>query len=108
MSDYPTTPDGRYFVVGERLWRCSDPSINAHDRRRLVDELMAARRAVLHAKRADDAHALKSARARVNAAKVTLGERGPVWWHDLAPDFNRHNVHNTPYQDWYRSLSNKP
>ena len=30
-------------------------------------------------------------------AKVELGERGPVWWSDGAPDYNRHLIKNTPY-----------
>jgi hypothetical protein len=49
-------------------------------RQELVDELMSARRAVGAAKRADDADAEAQARARVHAAKVSLGERGTPWW----------------------------
>ncbi len=60
---------------------------------------MDARRAVRDAK-GDDAK-LKQARARVDAAKVALGERGPVWWQDGAPDYNRHMAKNTPYSDWW-------
>lgn len=76
----------------------------------LVTELMAARRAVKAAKQAerdgaDDAEAMTAARAAVNAAKVALGERGPVWWRDGAPDLNRHLVRNTPYADWYAALT---
>jgi hypothetical protein len=37
-------------------------------------------------------------------AKVALGERGPVWWSDGAPDFNRHLVKNTPYRSWYLEM----
>src|SRR5436305_14713863 len=33
--------------------------------------------------------------------KRQLGERGPTWWEDGAPDFNRHLARNTPYADWY-------
>ena len=44
------------------------------------------------------------ARARVDAAKVALGERGPVWWTDGAPDLNRHLAKNTPYADWFAHL----
>lgn len=47
-------------------------------------ELMSARRAVSAAKRSDDATAEKAARARVNDAKVALGERGRAYWE--APD----------------------
>lgn len=100
----PTTPDGRYFVVKGQLWRCSNPSLAEALRQRLVDELMAGRRDVKAAKASGDAAHLKVARARVDAAKVALGERGPVWWDDGSPDFNRFQVANTPYADWYRSL----
>jgi hypothetical protein len=44
-SEYPVTPDGRYFVVKGRLWRCTNPSLPADTRQRLVGELMQARRA---------------------------------------------------------------
>jgi hypothetical protein len=30
--------------------------------------------------------------------------RGPVWWTDGAPDFNRKLVKNTPYRDWFSHL----
>ena len=42
-KDYPVTPDGRYFVVRGRLWRCSNPALPAATRERLVKELMQAR-----------------------------------------------------------------
>lgn len=76
------TDDGRWVVVDGRRWRASDPSIPATLRQELVDELMDARRAVGAAKRADDHDAEASARARVQAAKVALGERGAPWWED--------------------------
>lgn len=101
---YPTTPDGRYFVVKQQLWRCSNPSLPPAERESLVADLMAARRAVKQAKRADDAQALKSARARVDEVKVALGERGPVWWDDDSPDYNRRKVSTTPYAQWYAQL----
>jgi uncharacterized protein len=74
------TPDGRYIIVDGRRWRATDPSIPEERRQELVRELMAARRAVGVAKRAGDDAALGAARARVHAAKVALGERGPKWW----------------------------
>jgi hypothetical protein len=77
--DYPVTPDGRYFVVRGRLWRMSDPSLDADARERLVNGLMAARRAVGVAKRAGNAEAEANARKSVDEAKRALGERGPVW-----------------------------
>jgi len=101
---HPTTPDSRYFVVKQHLWRCSNPALPAAEREALVSELMAARRAVREAKRAEDADALRSARARVNQTKVALGERGPVWWEDGTPDYNRHKVSNTPYAQWFAQL----
>jgi hypothetical protein len=100
-----TTPDGRYFVVNGQLWRCSNPSLTEDIRQRLVNELMAARREVKAAKALSNANQLKLARAHVQAAKVALGERGPVWWSDGSPDFNRCQVCNSPYSNWYRSLS---
>lgn len=107
-APHPRTPDGRYFVVRGRLWRCTNPSLPEHERDRLTRELMAARRAVGAAlKRGDDA-ALKSARAAVDEAKVALGERGPVWWTDGAPDFNRRMARTTPYAEWHRSYERGP
>ena len=99
---YPNTPDGRYFVVRGRLWRRSNPALDEETRERLVKALMSARRAVRDAK--GDAAALALARLRVDDAKVSLGERGPVWWNDGAPDFNRHLVKNTPYAVWAEDL----
>ena len=101
---HPHTPDGRYFVVKARLWRCSNPGLAPDVRQRLVSELMSARREVRQAKVGQEALRLKKARARVDAAKVALGERGPVWWIDGSPDYNRQLVKNTPYAHWYRSL----
>lgn len=95
------TPDGRYIVVRGRLWRRSDPRLSEADRQSAVDELMDARRAVGAAKREDDRTAMSAARARVQAAKERLGERGPVWWDDGAPDLTRHLARTTPYADWF-------
>lgn len=100
----PTTPDGRYFVVRGRLWRATNPALAEDVRGTLVQQLMDARRAVKTALGAQDADRLAQARAEVHAAKIALGERGPVWWTDGARDFNRHLVKNTPYAGWYQSL----
>ena len=100
----PTTPDGRYFVVRGRLWRTTNPALPEDVRGPLVQQLMNARRAVKAALASQDAQALAQARAAVNTAKISLGERGPVWWTDGTQDFNRHLVKNTPYADWYESL----
>ena len=97
--------DGRYFVVRGRLWRCSNPALPEKKRAALVRELMAARRAVKAALAAEDAAALKAARDCVHKAKVALGERGPAWWDDGAPAYNRRLAVNTPYKDWYEGLT---
>lgn len=65
---------------------------------------MAARRAVRDAHRREDGEAETRAHADVDEAKVALGERGPVWWADGAPDLNRHTVRSTSYADWFASL----
>ena len=104
-SSTPVTPDGRYLVVRGRLWRTSDPALDEVDRQRHVDSLMAARRAVHAAQQANDPTALKCARDAVNAAKIALGERGPVWWSDGAQDYNRHLARNTPYAAWHAGLN---
>ena len=98
------TPDGRYLVVRGRLWRRSDPRLPEVRRQALVDRLMDARRAVGRALR-DDAAALPQARAAVDAAKTALGERGPVWWADGAPDLTRRLARNTLYAAWYAGVT---
>lgn len=103
-TPYPVTPDGRYFVVRGRLWRTSNPHLAPDVRQELVNRLMTARRQVGTAKRAGDADAERAARAAVDDAKRALGERGPAWWTDGAPDFNRRMAANTPYAGWYAGL----
>ncbi len=71
---YPVTPDGRYFVVRGRLWRCTDPTIDVSRRDALTRELMSARRAKQDAIRHNDAAARDAARERVDVAKRALGE----------------------------------
>jgi hypothetical protein len=98
------TPDGRYLVVRGRLWRRADPRLAPTERERLVRALMAARRAVAAARRAGDRRALRTAGQKVHAAKVALGERGPVWWSDGAPDYTRTLAKNSPYAEWFAGL----
>jgi hypothetical protein len=102
---YPVTPDGRYFVVKGRLWRTTNPGLAPDLRQEWVDKLMKARRQVGVAKKAADTDAERSARAAVDEAKRALGERGPVWWLDGAPDFNRRMAAGTPYAEWYAALN---
>ncbi len=104
-NSFPHTPDGRYFLVKGRLWRLSDPALPESERQRLVSELMDARRAVGDA--GEDLEAKADARNRVNVTKIALGERGPVWWNDGSPDFNRRLALNTPYRDWFSALPDK-
>lgn len=104
MTDPLETPDGRYIVVRGRLWRRSDPSLSDDRRAELVHDLMEARRAKKSALAADDPAAVEQARARVDAAKTSLGERGPVWWDDDAPDETRRLAKNTRYADWFAAL----
>ena len=100
-ASYPVTLDGRYFVVRGRLWRCTNPALSNGERERLTHELMDARRAIGRLKRKGTD--VSEARAAVDRAKVALGERGPPWWDDGAPDYNRRMARNTPYTDWYSS-----
>lgn len=79
------TPDGHHVVIDGRKWRATNPNLTAEVRQTLVNELMSARRAVGAALKARDPDAEKAARARVNAAKIALGERGPKWWEDAPP-----------------------
>jgi hypothetical protein len=68
------TADGHHVVIDGRRWRATDPSIPDGFRQELVDELMAARRAVKASE--------TDARRRVQDAKTALGERGAPWWED--------------------------
>lgn len=75
------TDDGHHVVIDGRKWRATDPSIPDTFRQELVDELMAARRAVKAGE--------SDARARVQDAKTALGERGRPWWEDaVGPAFD--------------------
>lgn len=66
---------------------------------------MAASREVKAAKDCGGHGLLFAARAKVQRAKEALGERGPFWWNDGSPDFNKKRVGNTPYGDWYLLLT---
>ncbi len=104
MTAPPTTPDGRYIVVRGRLWRATRPDLPEIRRESLTRDLMTARCAVGLARRAGDREALAEAGQAVDRAKVALGERGPVWWADGAPDFHRRMARNTPYAAWHAAL----
>jgi len=101
-KDYPRTPDRRYFVARGRMWRCTDPALDDSTRRAAVKRLMQARRAVGQARTEPEERAARDA---VDAAKRDLGERGPVWWDDGAPDEGGKHPRNTSYADWWADLS---
>ncbi|MFD6877258.1 MULTISPECIES: hypothetical protein [unclassified Streptomyces] len=82
----PVTPDGHHVVIGGRRWRATDPAVPEDVGARLRVHLMAARRAVGAALRADDPGAERAARDRVRIAKVALGERGTPWWEQSATE----------------------
>ncbi len=102
---YPVTPDGRYFVVRGRLWRCSNPALSAEQKQYWTTRLMSARRAKGTAMRSGNREAREAARQEVEVAKIALGERGEPWWIDGTPDWNRRMANNTPYATWFRSLT---
>ena len=60
------------------------------------------------ARRVGDAVAGAKVKADVDVAKRSLGERGPVWWTDETPDWNRYFVKNTPYAEWFADLQMPP
>jgi hypothetical protein len=72
------TEDGHFVVIAGRRWRATDPAVPEEVAAVLRRALMAARRDVGAALRSGLDPA--SARARVQAAKVALGERGVPWW----------------------------
>ena len=41
----------------------------------------------------------------VLAAKIALGEAGPVWWSDGAVDFSGTAPEASPYAAWWSALS---
>lgn len=101
-NKYPHTSDGRYFVAKNRLWRCTDPRLSEDEKRSYIKSLMKARRAVRSAQQQNDETALRQAREGVQAAKEALGERGPVWWQDGAPDEGGFAPHNSSYANWWK------
>jgi hypothetical protein len=88
--------------VRGRLWRKANPDLPEEVRDALVKQLMDARRA-LRGRRSEEAR--RAAREQVDFVKQALGERGPIWWTDGAPDFNRKLAKNTPYRAWFSELA---
>lgn len=83
------TDDGRYVIIKGRRWRATDPDIPEEAAAELRRALMAARRAVGAALKAEDPAAERAARADVQAVKVALGERGTPWWEQSASERRR-------------------
>jgi hypothetical protein len=80
------TPDGHHVIIKGRQWRATDPEIPDDAAAVLRLELMSARRAVGAALRASDHVAEMTARDRVQAVKVALGERGTPWWEQTSAE----------------------
>ncbi len=55
--------------------------------------------------RLEDDAGRDEARAKIDTAKIALGERGPVWWDDGSPDLNRKMARTTAYAAWFAALS---
>lgn len=70
--------DAHHFVVNGRRWRKTEPDMPEKLRAELVKELMAARRV--------------RDRARVQDAKVALGERGEKWWEEVSVEARRERL----------------
>lgn len=80
MTEPEPTPDGRYIVVRGRRWRAADPELPDDVRAELQQHLGKARAEVGAGRRTGDDERVAAARARVDAAKYGLGERGTPWW----------------------------
>ncbi|ROP44541.1 hypothetical protein EDC03_0661 [Pseudokineococcus lusitanus] len=78
--DVTRTEDGRWLVVDGRRWRAQDPGLPDDVRARLLHHLGVGRSGVRTGRRSGDEEAVGRARARVQAAKTGLGERGTPWW----------------------------
>jgi uncharacterized protein len=86
MAEQEHTSDGHFVIIKGRRWRATDPEIPPEPAARLRSLLMAARRDVGAALRAQDTEAERGARARVHLAKTALGERGTPWWEQTASE----------------------
>jgi hypothetical protein len=66
---------------------------------------MEARRAVRSASKSGRSGRRGNDASAVDEVKQALGERGPVWWDDGSPDFNRPMAKDTLYAAWYAKLA---
>ena len=90
-KDRPHTNDGRYLVAKGVLKRCTNPSVDDSTRRKAIKKLMQAR--------------LARDQSAVLEAKIELGEAGPIWWQDGAPDYSGLCPTQTPYVEWWNALT---
>lgn len=90
-KERPHTPDGKYLVARGLLKRCTNPNLADQDRRKAVKKLMQGR--------------MSGDREAVTEAKIALGESGPVWWSDGAPDLSGTPPADTEYRGWWETLS---
>ena len=74
------------------LKRCTNPDLDDQVRRKAVKKLMQGR--------------MSGDKAAVEAAKVELGEAGPVWWSDGSPDLSGTAPSDTLYAGWWDELTN--
>ncbi|MEO0718038.1 MAG: hypothetical protein AAFZ06_04100 [Pseudomonadota bacterium] len=95
------TPDGRYVVSRGRLKRNSDPTLPVSERRAWIKKLMQAR---LATRRAQTETKREAAWSAVQEAKRALGEKGPVWWSDGAPDESGADPIDSSYSEWWTAL----
>jgi hypothetical protein len=101
----PRTPDGRYSVYMGHLWRCPNPALSEEERARLAQQLVTLRRALALPRGAGEQTASSVALGKeVERVKIALGQHGPVWWTDGAPDYHRTQIENSPYADWWSNL----
>lgn len=102
---YPVTPDGHYFIVRSRLWRCTDPTLSPEARSDLQKELMDYRRQLTSRAKANKTEdEVKEMRAGVQQVKEKLGERGEPWWEE-GEVCDRKMIGNTGYKEWWDGLS---
>ena len=90
-KERPRTPEGRYIVARGVLKRCTNPDLDDRLRRKAVKKMMQAR--------------MSGDKSAVIAAKTELGEAGPVWWTDGAPDLSDVAPQTTDYREWWENLT---
>ena len=89
----PHTPDGRYLVSKGVLKRCTNPALDDGVRRKALKALMQAR--------------MTKDREAALEAKISLGEAGAVWWDGDTTDYSNLPPIDTPYAEWWGTLSDE-